>query len=39
MGYLKGKSGLMLYERFGDSKFKYRNREFWCVSYYVDTVA
>ena len=38
MGYLKGKSGLMLYERFGDLKFKYRNREFWCRGYYVDTV-
>ncbi|KSB42506.1 transposase, partial [Salmonella enterica subsp. enterica serovar Paratyphi A str. SA19950809] len=30
MGYLKGKSSLMLYEQFGDLKFKYRNREFWC---------
>ncbi|PNM21572.1 IS200/IS605 family transposase [Yersinia enterocolitica] len=29
-GYLKGKSSLMLYEQFGDLKFKYRNREFWC---------
>ena len=38
MGYLKGKSSLMLYERFGDLKFKYRNREFWCRGYYVDTV-
>ena len=38
LGYLKGKSGLMLYERFGDLKFKYRNREFWCRGYYVDTV-
>ncbi len=28
----------MLYERFGDLKFKYRNREFWCRGYYVDTV-
>ena len=37
MGYLKGKSSLMLYERFGDLKFKYRNREFWCRGYYVDT--
>ena len=33
MGYLKGKSSLMLYERFGDLKFKYRNREFWCRGY------
>ena len=38
MGYLKGKSSLMLYERFGDLKFKCRNREFWCRGYYVDTV-
>ena len=38
MGYLKGKSSLMLYERFGDLKFKYRNREFRCRGYYVDTV-
>ncbi len=32
------KSSLMLYEQFGDLKFKYRNREFWCRGYYVDTV-
>lgn len=39
MGYLKGKSSLMLYEQFGDLKFKYRNRAFWCSrGYYVDTV-
>ncbi|VFT69168.1 transposase [Escherichia coli] len=38
MGYLKGKSSLMLYEQFGDLKFKYRNREFWCRGYYADTV-
>ena len=38
MGYLKDKSSLMLYERFGDLKFKYRNREFWCRGYSVDTV-
>uniref|UniRef100_UPI0011F1A85D IS200/IS605 family transposase n=6 Tax=Enterobacteriaceae TaxID=543 RepID=UPI0011F1A85D len=38
MGYLKGRSSLMLYEQFGDLKFKYRNREFWCRGYYVDTV-
>ena len=29
-GYLKGKSSLMIYEQFGELKFKYRNREFWC---------
>ena len=28
----------MIYEQFGDMKFKYRNREFWCRGYYVDTV-
>ena len=28
----------MLYEQFGDLKYKYRNREFWCRGYYVDTV-
>ena len=38
MGYLKGKSGTMLYEQFGELKYKYRNREFWCKGYYVDTV-
>ena len=38
MGYLKGKSSLMPYEQFGDLKFKYRNREFWCRGYSVDTV-
>ena len=38
MGHLKGKNSLMLYEQFGDLKFKYRNREFWCRGYYVDTV-
>ena len=38
VGYLKGKSSLMVYERFGDMKFRYRNRQFWCRGYYVDTV-
>lgn len=38
MGYLKGKSSLMIYEQFGDLKFKYLNREFLCRGYYVDTV-
>ena len=38
MGYLKGKSSLMLYEQFGDLKFKYRSREFCCRGFYVDTV-
>ena len=35
MGYLKGKSSTMLYEQFGELKYKYRNREFWCRGYYV----
>jgi len=38
MGYLKRKSSTMLYEQFGELKYKYRNREFWCKGYYVDTV-
>ena len=37
MGYLKGKSSTMLYEQFGELKYQYRNREFWCRGYYVDT--
>lgn len=38
MGYLKGKSSTMLYEKFGELKYKYRSGEFWCRGYYVDTV-
>ena len=38
MGYLKGKSSLMIYEKWGNVRYKYRNREFWCRGYYVDTV-
>ena len=37
MGFLKGKSSVVIYERWGNLKFKYRNREFWCRGYYVDT--
>ena len=37
LGYLKGKSSTMLYEQFGELKYKYRSREFWCKGYYVDT--
>ncbi len=37
IGCLKGKSSTMLYEQFGELKYKYRNREFWCKGYYVDT--
>ena len=38
VGYLKGKSSLIIYQRWGNLKYKYRNREFWCRGYYVDTV-
>ena len=38
MGFLKGKSSLMIYEKWGDMKYKYRNRQFWCRGYYVSTV-
>ena len=38
MGFLKGKSSLMIYEKYPELKYKYRNREFWCKGYYVDTV-
>ena len=37
VGYLKGKSSLHIYETYPGLKFKYRNREFWCRGYYVDT--
>jgi len=38
MGFLKGKSSIMIYEKWGNMKFKYRNRSFWCRGYNVDTV-
>ena len=38
MGYLKGKSSVMIYEKWGNMKYKYGNRQFWCRGYYVDTV-
>ena len=37
MGYLKGKSSLLIHERHGNLKYKYGNRQFWCRGYYVDT--
>ena len=37
MGYLKGKSSTMIYQKYGNMKFAYRSREFWCRGYYVDT--
>jgi putative transposase len=38
MGYLKGKSSLMIFEKYANLKYKYGNRHFWCRGYYVDTV-
>ena len=38
MGYLKGKSSLMIFERHANLKYKYGNRHFWCRGYYVDSV-
>ena len=38
MGYLKGKSSLIIYEKYANLKYKYGNRHFWCRGYYVDTV-
>ena len=37
VGFLKGKSSILIYQKFANIKFKYRNREFWCRGYYVDT--
>ena len=37
VGFLKGKSSILIYQKFANMKFKYRNREFWCRGYYVDT--
>ena len=38
MGYLKGKSSLMIFDKHTSLKYKYENRHFWCRGYYVDTV-
>lgn len=38
MGYLKGKSSLMIFDRHANLKYKYGNKHFWCRGYYVDTV-
>ena len=38
MGYLKGKSGLMIFVKYANMKYKYGNRHFWRRGYYVDTV-
>ena len=37
MGFLKDKSSIMIYEKWGGLKYKYRGRQFWCRGYYVDT--
>ncbi|XID93042.1 IS200/IS605 family transposase [Paenibacillaceae bacterium WGS1546] len=38
MGYLKGKSSLMIFDKFANLKYRYGNRQFWCRGYFVDTV-
>ena len=38
MGYLKGKSALMIFDRYANLKYKYGNRHFWAEGYYVSTV-
>lgn len=38
MGYLKGKSSLMIFDKFANMKYRYGNRQFWCRGYFVDTV-
>ena len=38
LGYLKGKSSLMIFDRHANLKYKYGSRHFWCMGYYVDTV-
>ena len=38
VGYLKGKSSLMIFDKHANMKYRYGNREFWCRGYYVDTV-
>ena len=38
MGFLKGKSTLMIFDRHANLKYKYGKRSFWCRGYYVDTV-
>ena len=38
MGFLKGKSSIMIYSKWANMRYQYRNREFWCRGYYVDTI-
>lgn len=37
MGFLKGKSSVIIYQKWGNLKYQYRSRSFWCRGYYVDT--
>ena len=37
MGYMKGKSSLMIFDKFANMKYRYGNRQFWCRGYYIDT--
>lgn len=38
IGFLNGKSSIIIYSKWGNMKYKYRNRSFWCRGYYVDSV-
>ena len=38
VGYLKGKSALIIFDKYANLKYRYGNRHFWCRGYYVDTV-
>ena len=38
VGFLKGKSSLLIYQKYANMKYRYRDRTFWCRGYYVDTV-
>ena len=38
MGFLKGKSSVIIYPKWGNVKYQYRSRSFWCRGYYVDAV-
>jgi putative transposase len=38
VGFFKGKSSVLIFEKFGNLKYKYGNKHFWCRRYYVDTV-
>lgn len=38
IGYIKGKSTLLIFDRHADMKYKYAQRQFWCRGYFVDTV-